>query len=83
MDVRGVHNRLVRQTTRWLGAFVVLSGYFLLRYMVLKLPVLPPYPVGPLTFNTFGPLVAMGILFGIHLPTPGAGALPWSGPPCK
>jgi phosphatidylglycerol:prolipoprotein diacylglycerol transferase len=35
--------------------------------VVLKLPVLPPYTVGPLTFNTFGPLVAMGILFGIHL----------------
>jgi len=66
-DGRGVHHRLARQTTLWLGAFAVLFGYFLLRYMVLKLPVLSPYTVGPLTFNTFGPLVAMGILFGIHL----------------
>ena len=41
--------------------------YFFLRYVVLKLPVIPPYTVGLLTFTTFGPLVAMGICFGIHL----------------
>ena len=66
-DGRGVPHRLAWQTTLWLGAFAGLFGYFLLRYMVLKRPVLPPYTLGPLTFNTFGPLVAMGMLFGIHL----------------
>ena len=66
-DGRNIHPRLARQTTLWLGAFAVMFGYFLLRYVVLKLPALPPYTVGPLTFNTFGLLVAMGILFGIHL----------------
>jgi phosphatidylglycerol:prolipoprotein diacylglycerol transferase len=34
---------------------------------VLKLPVLQVYTVGPLQVSTFGPLVAMGILFGRHL----------------
>ena len=67
LDSRGVHHRLARQTPLWLAAFAVLFGYFLLRYVVLKRPILPPYTVGPLTFNTFGPLVAMGICFGIHL----------------
>ena len=66
-DGRDIDDRLARQTILWLSAFAVLFGYFLLRYVVLKLPVLPPYPVGPFTFNTFGPLVALGILFGIHL----------------
>ncbi len=66
-DGRGVHQRLAWQTTLWLGAFAGLFGYFLLRYMVLQLPVLPPYTVGPLTFTPFGPLVALGICFGIHL----------------
>jgi phosphatidylglycerol:prolipoprotein diacylglycerol transferase len=47
--------------------FAVLLGYFILRYVILKLPVLPVYTVGPLQFSTFGPLVALGILFGRHL----------------
>ena len=67
LDSRGDHQRLARQTTLWLVAFAGLMGYFLLRYIVLKLPVLPVYTVGPLQVSTFGPLVAMGILFGRHL----------------
>jgi phosphatidylglycerol:prolipoprotein diacylglycerol transferase len=47
--------------------FAVLFGYFLLRYVVLNRPVMSPYTVGPLIFTPFGPLVAMGMLFGIHL----------------
>jgi phosphatidylglycerol---prolipoprotein diacylglyceryl transferase len=64
---RSIHHRLAWQTTLWLGAFALLFGYFLLRYVVLKQPILPPYTVGPLTFTPFGTLVALGILFGIHL----------------
>jgi H+/Cl- antiporter ClcA len=60
--VQDVHARLPRQTTLWLVAFAGIVGYLLLRYIVLKLPVLPVYTVGPLPFSTFGPLVAMGIL---------------------
>ena len=66
MDARGIHH-LARQTTLWLGAFAVIFGYFLLRYVVLKLPAQPVATVGPLQVSTFGPLVAMGILFGRHL----------------
>jgi phosphatidylglycerol:prolipoprotein diacylglycerol transferase len=50
-----------------LGAFTVIFGYFLLRYVVLKLPALPVATVGPLQVSTFGPLVALGIMFGRHL----------------
>jgi phosphatidylglycerol:prolipoprotein diacylglycerol transferase len=46
-----------------------MTGYFLLRYVVLKLPALPFSTVGPLQISSFGPLVAMGILFGRHLIT--------------
>jgi phosphatidylglycerol---prolipoprotein diacylglyceryl transferase len=67
VHVQDVHSRLPRQTTLWLVAFAGIVGYFLLRYIVLKLPVLPVYTVGPLQVSTFGPLVAMGILFGRHL----------------
>jgi phosphatidylglycerol:prolipoprotein diacylglycerol transferase len=47
--------------------FAGIWGYFLLRYMVLKQPALPFSTVGPLPVSTFGPLVALGILFGKHL----------------
>jgi phosphatidylglycerol:prolipoprotein diacylglycerol transferase len=67
VHVQDVHSRLPRQTTLWLVAFAGIVGYFLLRYIVFKLPVLPVYTVGPLQVSTFGPLVAMGILFGRHL----------------
>jgi phosphatidylglycerol:prolipoprotein diacylglycerol transferase len=67
MDARGVPHQHTRQTTLWLGAFAVLFGYFLLRYVVLKLPALPVATVGPLQVSPFGPLVALGILFGRHL----------------
>ena len=69
MMSRGVHQRLARQTTLWLGAFAGLFGYFLLRYMVLKLPVLPPYTVGPLTFTPFGPTGRPGYVLR-HPPHP-------------
>ena len=59
--------RLAWQTTLWWATFAALFGYLLLRYVVLKLPVVPPYTVGPFTVTPFGPLVALGILFGIHL----------------
>ena len=55
--------------TLWLGAFAGLFGYFLLRYMVLKRPVLPPYTLGLRPFTPFGPLVAMGMLLW-HPPRP-------------
>ena len=66
-DGKDIHHRLDWQTALWMGTFTVLFGHFFLRYVVLQRPVLPTYTVGALTFNTFGPLVAMGILFGIHL----------------
>jgi phosphatidylglycerol:prolipoprotein diacylglycerol transferase len=64
---RRVPARLLRQTALWLVAFAGILVYFLLRYVVLKLPALPVSMVGPLQVSTFGPLVAMGILFGRHL----------------
>ena len=67
VHVQDVHSRLPRQTTLWLVAFAGIVGYFLLRYVVLKLPALPVSTVGPLQVSTFGPLVALGILFGRHL----------------
>lgn len=59
--------RLPRQTMLWLVAFAGIWGYFVLRYVVLKLPALPLVTVGPLQVSPFGPLVALGILFGRHL----------------
>jgi phosphatidylglycerol---prolipoprotein diacylglyceryl transferase len=67
VHAQDVPSRLPRQTMLWLVAFAGIAGYFLLRYVILKLPVLPVYTVGPLQVSTFGPLVAMGILFGRHL----------------
>jgi phosphatidylglycerol---prolipoprotein diacylglyceryl transferase len=67
MDARGVHHQLVCQTALWLVALAGIAGYFILHYIVLKLPAQPVYTVGPLQISTFGPLVAMGILFGTHL----------------
>jgi prolipoprotein diacylglyceryltransferase len=48
-------------------AFAGILGYFLLRSIVFKLPVLPISTVGPLQVSPFGPLVALGIFFGRHL----------------
>jgi phosphatidylglycerol:prolipoprotein diacylglycerol transferase len=67
VDTRATSARLAQYTTLWLIAFAGIFGYFVLRSVVLKLPVIPLYTLGPFKFNTFGPLVAMGILFGIHL----------------
>lgn len=67
VDGQGADQRLALYTKLWLSAFAVIFGYFIVRYVVLKLSVIPMQTVGPLQFNTFGPLVALGILFGIHL----------------
>ena len=65
--ISGVHLPTRLADHPLVGPFAALFGYLLLRYVVLKLPVVPPYTVGPFTVTPFGPLVALGILFGIHL----------------
>jgi phosphatidylglycerol:prolipoprotein diacylglycerol transferase len=62
-----VERQLAWYTTLWLLAFAGLFGYFTVRYVVLKLPVLTPQVVGGLKLTPYGPLVATGVLFGIHL----------------
>ena len=58
---------LTRRIGLWLVAFTVIFGYFVVRYVVLQMPAFPPLVVGPLRLTPFGTLVAMGVLFGVHL----------------
>ncbi|HEY8516851.1 MAG TPA: prolipoprotein diacylglyceryl transferase family protein [Candidatus Binatia bacterium] len=61
-DARG---RLV--TTLWLTLFAVLFAALLVRNYVLGAYELGMLRVGPLRIASFGPLVSLGVLFGIHL----------------
>jgi phosphatidylglycerol:prolipoprotein diacylglycerol transferase len=62
-----LQRQLARYTTLWLAVFTVILGYFTLRYVVWKMPVVSPLFLGPLKLTPFGPLVSLGILFGVHL----------------
>jgi phosphatidylglycerol:prolipoprotein diacylglycerol transferase len=59
--------KLARRTALWLVVFSGIFGYFFLRYVVWKLPAFAPLPVGPFRLTPFGSLVALGVLFGVHL----------------
>jgi phosphatidylglycerol:prolipoprotein diacylglycerol transferase len=67
VDPIALGRKLDRYTVLWLIGFVVIFAYLVLRYVVLKQPVIPPLHIGTWDFNTFGPLVALGVLFGLHL----------------
>lgn len=54
-------------TALWLLAFALLLALLLYRNFVLGLPDLGVLRLGPLTIAPFGPLVSLGVLFGIHL----------------
>ncbi len=53
-------------TVAWLVLFTVLFGVVLIRSFVLGRPEVVILHVGPLTLAPFGPLVSLGVLFGIH-----------------
>jgi phosphatidylglycerol:prolipoprotein diacylglycerol transferase len=54
-------------TTLWLLLFAVLFGALLVRNYVLGKGDLGVVQIGPLMLAPFGPLVSLGVLFGIHL----------------
>lgn len=47
--------------------FLGILGYFVIRYVVLKMPAIAPRSLGVLKITPFGTLVALGVVFGIHL----------------
>ena len=54
-------------TTLWLALFTVLFVVLLVRNYVLGASEIGVLHLGPLTLAPFGPLVSLGVLFGIHL----------------
>lgn len=54
-------------TALWLALFGALFGVVLVRNFVLGASEIGLVHVGPVTLAPFGPLVSLGVLFGIHL----------------
>lgn len=54
-------------TALWLALFGTLFGVVLMRNFVLGASEIGLVHVGPVTLAPFGPLVSLGVLFGIHL----------------
>jgi phosphatidylglycerol:prolipoprotein diacylglycerol transferase len=54
-------------TALWLALFAVLFAVVLVRNFVLGASEIGLVRVGPLVLAPFGPLVSLGVLFGIHL----------------
>jgi len=54
-------------TTLWLALFALLFLVVLVRNFVLGASEVGMLHLGPLTIAPFGPLVSLGVLFGIHL----------------
>lgn len=54
-------------TTLWLALFATLFVTLLIRNFVLGASEIGLVRVGPVTLAPFGPLVSLGVLFGIHL----------------
>lgn len=54
-------------TALWLVLFAALFGVLLVRNFLLGAGEIGVLHVGPLTLAPFGPLVSLGVLFGIHL----------------
>jgi len=53
-------------TVAWLATFSALFVFLLVRNFGLREPELGTLRLGPLTIAPFGPLVSLGVLFGIH-----------------
>ena len=66
-------------TALWLALFAALFVVLLVRNFVLGAAEIGVLHVGPLTLAPFGPLVSLGVLFGIHLMRDWADrfGLPW------
>lgn len=54
-------------TALWLALFAVLFVVVLVRNFLLGASEIGTFRIGPLTLAPFGPLVSLGVLFGIHL----------------
>lgn len=54
-------------TALWLALFIALFVTLLVRNFVLDASEVGQLHVGPVTLAPFGPLVSLGVLFGIHL----------------
>lgn len=54
-------------TKLWFALFAVLFLFLLVRNFVLGAGEIGRLRIGPLTLAPFGPLVSLGVLFGIHL----------------
>src|SRR3569832_921759 len=54
-------------TALWLALFTLLFAVVLVRNFVLGASEIGLLHVGPLVLAPFGPLVSLGVLFGIHL----------------
>lgn len=66
-DAMAVERQLARRTALWLLVFTGIFAYFIIRYVVLKLPAIAPVSLGGLKLTPFGTLVALGVVFGIQL----------------
>lgn len=67
VDTTALERQLDQYTAIWLIGFAVIFAYLALRYVLLKQPALPALHIGTWKFNTFGLLVMLGVLFGLHL----------------
>lgn len=63
----GTAHRRDLATSLWLALFAALFAVLLVRNFVLGAGEIGVLHVGPLTLAPFGPLVSLGVLFGIHL----------------
>ncbi len=66
-NVREGELRFGRTEVYWTATFGLIFSILLIRNYSLGEPYIPSFNLGPLTFAPFGPLVVLGIFFGMHL----------------